>query len=147
MVAATPGRLLGIVLSALAACTSAGSAQPSAPADGGPEAGACPDTPPPGGDPCAVAAQTPCVYGDRCAPVTFACIDGAWADVTPSTMPPPPCPDVAPGNGGTCAPCASAYRCDYNTRCAPDGGSSVIGTCAGGHWLVGAVACEAGAGD
>jgi hypothetical protein len=48
---------------------------------------------------------------------------------------------MLPTNGSTCAACANTYRCDYNTGCMADGGNPGIGTCAGGHWLVGAVNC------
>jgi hypothetical protein len=125
------------------ACTSS-SAAPAMPEAGASDASvSCPESEPPAPSPCALAAGTECTYGDRCAPSVFACNGSAWQDVTPATKPPPPCPPALPANGDTCAACATTYRCDYDVDCAADGGVEVgTATCAGGHWLVGAVDCS-----
>lgn len=60
-----------------------------------------------------------CEYGaDSSCPRNFTCVDGAWADHSPSCNPPPPqvtdeCPSEVPAVGAACDQFAPGLYCEY----------------------------------
>jgi hypothetical protein len=146
-------RSLFVTFALLPACTSAGGGVPDAASDmahsrdAEPEASpVCPTSPPTPDASCALPASFECSFGDPCSFDRFECQDGAWAEVIKDGAAPETCPDAAPPTGSTCASCGKSFRCTYEAPCDDDGQMMTTSICAGGHWLTGTLACEAGGG-
>ena len=102
----------------------------------------CPASRPAHGTSCSLPSGTSCDFGD-CCPFTSTCVDGTWDSPSVSCNPPapPPCPELPPADGASCAgdACSNTFQECFYGDCG--GQPDTTATCDGLTWKVVTTPC------